>query len=75
MQLTDASVDACVSNLPFGQELSVQGEMAAWQRAVLGEIARVTPTGGMRRPVGSANAAQRCIRDAATDRVIPAAGN
>jgi len=46
IDLPDASVGACVSNLPFGQQYSVQGDMTAWLRAVVGEMARVTLSGG-----------------------------
>ena len=46
LDLADASTDACVSNLPFGRQFAVQGEMDAWLRAVLGETARVTRPGG-----------------------------
>lgn len=46
LQFADASVGACVSNLPFGQQYSVQGHMSAWLRTVLGEMARVTRPGG-----------------------------
>jgi len=46
MGLPDASVDACVSNLPFGRQYSVQGERVAWLRSVLGEMARVTRGAG-----------------------------
>jgi 23S rRNA G2445 N2-methylase RlmL len=42
----DASVDACVSNLPFGQRFEVDGDMTGWLRAALGEMARVTRPGG-----------------------------
>jgi SAM-dependent methyltransferase len=42
----DGSVDACVSNLPFGQQFEVQGDMTVWLRAALGEMARVTRAGG-----------------------------
>lgn len=42
----DASVSACVSNLPFGQQYSVQGDMKTWLRVVLAEMARVTRPGG-----------------------------
>ena len=31
-----------MSNLPFGQQYSVQGDMHTWLRSVLGEMARVT---------------------------------
>jgi tRNA G10 N-methylase Trm11 len=46
LQLTDQSVGSCVSNLPFGQQYSVQGDLHAWLRSVLGEMARVTRPGG-----------------------------
>lgn len=46
LELPDASVGACVSNLPFGQQYSVQGSMDAWLHAALGELARVTCAGG-----------------------------
>lgn len=46
LELADASVGACVSNLPFGQRYPVQGGMTAWLRRVLGEMARVTRPGG-----------------------------
>src|SRR5690606_11952355 len=46
IDLADAAVKACVSNLPFGQQYDVQGEMGNWIRAVLGEMARVTSPGG-----------------------------
>jgi tRNA G10 N-methylase Trm11 len=39
-------VDACVSNLPFGQQYQVQEDMDIWLRVVLAELARVTRTGG-----------------------------
>jgi len=42
----DASVEACVSNLPFGQQYEIQGDMREWLRAVLTEMARVTRPGG-----------------------------
>jgi SAM-dependent methyltransferase len=35
--LPDAAVAACVSNLPFGQQYDVQGDMGDWPRTVLGE--------------------------------------
>jgi ubiquinone/menaquinone biosynthesis C-methylase UbiE len=35
-----------VSNLPFGQQYDVQGEMGQWLAAVLAETARVTRPGG-----------------------------
>jgi tRNA G10 N-methylase Trm11 len=46
LELADHSVGACVSNLPFGQQFSVQGDMHAWLRSVLREMARVTRPGG-----------------------------
>jgi tRNA G10 N-methylase Trm11 len=46
LEFADASVGACVSNLPFGQQYSVQGDMSAWLRSVLGEMVRVTRPGG-----------------------------
>ena len=46
LEFADASVGACVSNLPFGQQYSVQGDMGSWLRSVLGEMARVTRAGG-----------------------------
>jgi SAM-dependent methyltransferase len=42
----DHSVDACVSNLPFGQRFEMEGDATAWLRAALGEMARVTRPGG-----------------------------
>lgn len=44
--LPDASVGACVSNLPFGQQFTVEGSMTGWLEAALGEMARVTRPGG-----------------------------
>jgi tRNA G10 N-methylase Trm11 len=46
LELADQSVAACVSNLPFGQQYSVQGDVYPWLRSVLGEMARVTRPGG-----------------------------
>jgi tRNA G10 N-methylase Trm11 len=46
INLDDESVDACVSNLPFGKQYDVQGDMDTWLRAVLSELARVTKSGG-----------------------------
>lgn len=46
LDLSDESVDACVSNLPFGHQYGVQGGMEDWLRAVLGEMQRVTRPGG-----------------------------
>jgi tRNA G10 N-methylase Trm11 len=42
LDLTDASVAACVSNLPFGQQYSVHGDTRDWLRSALAEMARVT---------------------------------
>jgi 23S rRNA G2445 N2-methylase RlmL len=42
----DGSVDACVSNLPFGRRYAVEGDRAGWLRRVLSEMARVTRPGG-----------------------------
>lgn len=44
--LPDDSVAACVSNLPFGRQFAVQGDQASWTAAVLGEMSRVTRSGG-----------------------------
>ncbi len=46
LELGDATVGACVSNLPFGQRYGVHGDMDAWLRSVLGEVVRVTRPGG-----------------------------
>ncbi|MEQ4206603.1 methyltransferase domain-containing protein [Actinopolymorpha sp. B9G3] len=46
LDLDDAAVDGCVSNLPFGRQYTVQGEPRAWLRDVLTEMARVTRAGG-----------------------------
>ncbi len=42
----DGSVQACLSNLPFGKQYAVQQDMHAWLRAALSEVARVTRPGG-----------------------------
>jgi len=42
----DSSVRACVSNLPFGKQFTVQQDMNDWLRAALSELARVTEPGG-----------------------------
>jgi SAM-dependent methyltransferase len=44
--LPGGSVAAVVSNLPFGQQYGVEGDMVAWLAAVLAELARVTRPGG-----------------------------
>jgi 23S rRNA G2445 N2-methylase RlmL len=46
LERADATVGACVSNLPFGQQFAVQGDRQTWLRSVLGEITRVTRPGG-----------------------------
>jgi tRNA G10 N-methylase Trm11 len=46
IDLDNESMDACVSNLPFGKGYDVQGDRDKWLRAVLGELARVTRSGG-----------------------------
>lgn len=46
LPLPDASVDAVVSNLPFGRQFQVQGSMSDWLTAALAEMARVTRPGG-----------------------------
>jgi 23S rRNA G2445 N2-methylase RlmL len=43
----DASVAACVTNLPFGRQYRVAGEMSDWLRAALREVARVVAPGSM----------------------------
>lgn len=46
LPLQNGSVDACVSNLPFGQQYQVRGGMEKWLRVALAEIGRVTGPGG-----------------------------
>lgn len=46
LQLPDAAVGACVSNLPFGDQYAVPGERSEWLAEVLGEMARVTRSDG-----------------------------
>jgi SAM-dependent methyltransferase len=46
LALPDASVDACVSNLPFGKQYEFEGDAGHWLRAALAEMARVTRPGG-----------------------------
>ena len=46
LDLTDASVGAVASNLPFGQQYEVQGDLATWLTTVLAEMARVVRPGG-----------------------------
>jgi len=42
----DGWAGCCVSNLPFGRQYQVAGEMSRWLRALLLELARVTRPGG-----------------------------
>jgi tRNA G10 N-methylase Trm11 len=42
LDLADRSVAACVSNLPFGQQYEVPGNMQDWLHTVLSEMSRVT---------------------------------
>ena len=44
--LPDASVGACVSNLPFGRRFGVPGDWQSWAAEVLRELSRVTRSGG-----------------------------
>lgn len=46
LEHADASVNVCVSNLPFGRQYDVDEDKSAWLAAVLGELARVTVPGG-----------------------------
>ncbi|MGH3627324.1 MAG: TRM11 family SAM-dependent methyltransferase, partial [Sciscionella sp.] len=46
LDVGDERVAACVSNLPFGRQFTVQGDADAWTSAVLAEMARVTRPGG-----------------------------
>lgn len=46
LDLADAIVDACVSNLPFGRQFRVDERMDDWLHQVLSELARVTRPGG-----------------------------
>lgn len=46
LSFPDSAARACVSNLPFGKQYEVQGDMESWLHSVLSEIARVTRTGG-----------------------------
>ncbi len=36
------SIDACISNLPFGKQFSVQGDSTTWLKDILKEMSRVT---------------------------------
>jgi 23S rRNA G2445 N2-methylase RlmL len=42
LDLQDGTAAGYVSNLPFGSQYTVQGDMGTWLRQVLGEAARVT---------------------------------
>ncbi len=44
--LPDDSIAACVSNLPFGRQFRLPGGWQDWAGAVLGEMSRVTRSGG-----------------------------
>jgi 23S rRNA G2445 N2-methylase RlmL len=46
MRTADASVGACVTNLPFGRQYRIRGEMRQWLGAALREITRVIRPGG-----------------------------
>ena len=46
MDLADAAAAACVSNLPFGWQFDVPGDMRDWLRQALRDMARVTRQGG-----------------------------
>lgn len=46
LAFADCPVRACVSNLPFGKQYTVQQDMDEWLGAVLPEMARVTQPGG-----------------------------
>lgn len=46
LALPDASVTACVANLPFGKQYGVAGGPTTWLRAALSELARITRPGG-----------------------------
>jgi tRNA G10 N-methylase Trm11 len=60
LDLPDASVGACVSNLPFGRQFDVEGDATTWLADVLGEMARVTRPGG-RVVVLSPHVARRAV--------------
>jgi 23S rRNA G2445 N2-methylase RlmL len=45
LPLQDASIDAVVSNLPFGRRFGVSGESTTWAQAVVGECRRVARPG------------------------------
>jgi SAM-dependent methyltransferase len=46
IDLADASVAACVSNLPFGRQHAVEGDVVTWRRQAVAELVRVTRLGG-----------------------------
>src|SRR5262249_53564138 len=53
IDLGTPSMDACVSNLPFGQRYGGRRDMSAWLRAVLAELGRVSRPRGPRGPARS----------------------
>jgi tRNA G10 N-methylase Trm11 len=55
-------MDACVSNLPFGKQYDMQGELDTWLHEVLTELSRVTAVGG--RVVLLAPAVSRAVAPA-----------
>ncbi|HUB41812.1 MAG TPA: methyltransferase domain-containing protein [Streptosporangiaceae bacterium] len=46
LDIRSGSVQACASNLPFGRQYQIRGNVSAWLSAVLREAARVTQPGG-----------------------------
>jgi SAM-dependent methyltransferase len=46
LDLSDTSVDAVVTNLPFGRQFDVPGSMSAWLTRAFAEMARVVRPGG-----------------------------
>ncbi|MBC8092551.1 MAG: methyltransferase domain-containing protein [Pseudonocardia sp.] len=46
LHLSSASVDAVVSNLPFGRQYEIQGDPMTWFTRALAEMARVVRPGG-----------------------------
>ena len=45
LPLPASAIDACVTNLPFGQQYAMQGDPRQWLRTVLGEMVRVARPG------------------------------